>query len=85
MENPPGHTAAEGDLDHDFGDIETLFVVLYETFPAGHPAERALDHPAAWQDLEAGPFVSAADDFEDEVTIGGSVHEAGTVICAVGE
>lgn len=85
MDNSPEHKAAEGDVDHGFGDIEPLFVISYETFPAGHPAERALDHPSPREHLEAGLFVSAADDFKDEVTIGGSVHEAGTVICAVGE
>src|SRR5262249_44638620 len=76
----PEHDAAHGDEDHGVGDVDPLLVVADETSPSDHPAEGALDHPATRQDLEAFLVVGSPDDLDDEVEIGGFVHQFEAVI-----
>lgn len=77
--------AAHGDEDHGVGDVDAAFIVAYEATPARHPAERALDHPAAGQDLEALRAFAASDDLDHEVEICGLVHQLEPVVGGVGE
>src|SRR6476619_6215603 len=77
--------AAHGDEDHGVRDVDALLVVAHEAPPSGHPAEGALDDPAAWQDLESLLVVGSTNDLDDEVKVGGLVHELQPVIGAVRE
>ena len=45
--------SAHGDEDHGLGDVDARLVVSDEAAPPDHPAEAALDDPAAWKHLEA--------------------------------
>ena len=77
--------SAHGDEDHGLRDVDALFVVAHEAPPSGHPAEGALDDPAAWQDLESLLAVGSTNDLDGEVKVGGLVHELQPVIGAVRE
>ena len=48
-------------------ETSSLLVVAHQAAPADHPAEGALDHPAARQDLESRARGPAPDDLDDEV------------------
>lgn len=85
MGEPSYEEAAHGDVDHGVGDVEPGFVIEHQPAPSCHPPERALDHPAPGQDLEAGLGVGAADDLDDEVAKRGLVEQPGAVKGAVGE
>ncbi len=79
--------AAHSDKDHGVRDVDALLVVAHEAAPSCHPAEGALDNPAAGRtsDFEALLVVGSADDLYHEVQIDGLVHELQPVIGAVGE
>jgi hypothetical protein len=67
--------SAHCDEDHGLRDVDAFLVVAYEASPSGHLAECALDNPAPGQNLEALLIIGPADDLDDEVEIGGLVHE----------
>ena len=63
-----------------------LLVVAHSTAPADHPSEGSLDDPAArGKTLKPPLVVGSSDDLDDEVEVGGLVHELQPVIGAVGE
>ena len=72
-------------MDQGLGDIGALLVIPHETSPAGHPAEGALDDPAAGQNLEAFHANQAPDDLDAEAQERCLVHEHRPVVGAVGE
>jgi hypothetical protein len=59
-------------------------VVADEPPPSCHPAEGPLDDPASQQNIESRLAFDASDDFDDEIKIGGLVHELAPVVGAVG-
>ena len=67
------------------GHVDALLVVAYEASPSHHPAEGAFHDPAPWQNLEPFLVIGSADDLNDEVEIGGLVHQLKAVIGAIGE
>ena len=69
MADSPEQGASHGGMDHGFGNVEPLLVVTHQPTPAGHPAEVALDHPAASQDLEPGHRVDTVNDFDDDIAV----------------
>src|ERR1700733_6019365 len=75
--------SAHGDQDHGVRDVDAFLVITHEASPSCHPSEGALDDPAARQNLETLLIIRPADDLDDEVEIGGFVHEFEPVICAV--
>ena len=77
--------SAHGDQDHGVRDVDAFLVITHEASPSCHPSEGALDDPAARQNLETLLIIRPADDLDDEVEIGGFVHEFEPVICAVSE
>ncbi len=50
-------------------------VVAHRASPMGHPAERALHNPSAWQHLEALGSVAPPPDLDHEVPLGGRTHQ----------
>jgi len=85
MDDASDEQAAERDVDHLLGDVETALVVAHEATIAGEPPEGAFDHPAARDDLEAELAVGPPDDLDDEVEEGSLVEQVAAVIGAVGE
>ena len=77
--------AAHGDVDHGFGDVDSLFVVADEAAPSGHPTEGSFDDPPSLNDFEARLRIDPSDHFDDEVKEGGLVHQLSAVVSAVGE
>lgn len=63
--------AAHSDKDHGVRDVDAFLVVAHEAAPSRHPAEGALDNPAARQDFEALLVVGSADNLYHEVQVGG--------------
>lgn len=72
-------------MDHGFGNVDPGFVVADEASPSHHPSEGLLDDPSSRQNFEALLAVDAAHHFDDEVEIGGLVHELAAIINAVSE
>lgn len=85
MCDAPEQEGAHGDVDHGLGHVEALLVVANEASPTDHPAEGALHHPPARDDLEARRLVGAADDLDDEVEERSLVHELRAVVARIGE
>ena len=78
MGDSSSQKATHSDVDHGFGNIDSLLVVSHQAPPAGQPAEEpapylirgALHHPATWQDMKARLATHAAHDLDDEIEEG---------------
>src|SRR5918994_663759 len=77
--------SAYGDEEHGVGNVDAALVVAHEPPPASHPSKGALDYPSARKNLEATLAFGSANDLEQEVEIGGLVHELEPVIGCVRE
>src|SRR5271170_615388 len=77
--------STHGDEDHGVRDVDALLVVAHEASPTGHPAEGPFHDPATGQNLEAFLVIGSADDFDDEIEVGGLLHEFESIIGAVSE
>src|ERR1700738_1142566 len=71
--------------DHGFGDVEAFFVIADEAAISYEPAEAALDHPAAGNDLEPWISVGSAYDLDHEIEESRLVEESATIVGAIGE
>jgi hypothetical protein len=69
MGDTPEEQRSERDMDHGFGDVETLLIVADEASPSGHPAEGSFDNPAPGKDIEAFGSFDPAHHFDDELSI----------------
>lgn len=67
-------------MDHGFEDVDAPVAVAHEAAPPPHPSEGALDDPAPWQHFEVWFGIGPADNFEDEVTAAGSIHQLGAIM-----
>src|SRR5262245_39203828 len=85
MADAPQEQAAHGDVDHRLGDVEALLIVAHQAAPPDEPADRALDDPPPWHNLEAWIAVEPTNDRDDEAEKGGLVQQRGAVIGAVGK
>jgi len=85
MSDTPQHETTHRHVDHGFGDVDPRFVVPDQSPPTDHPPERALDDPAAREDLEAGFMIGSADHLHDEVEKPRLVHQLTAIVGAVGE
>lgn len=83
--DPADEQVAHGEEDHGLGHVEASFVIADEAAVAGHPADTALDHPAARDHLEARIGVAAAYDLDHEIEEGGLVEQLAAVVGPVGE
>ena len=63
----PEHGGGCGDGDEGFCDIGSLLEVAQEAAVLDQPGEGPLDHPAAWQRLEAWQGAGALDDGQGEI------------------
>ena len=54
MDDASDEQAAERDVDHLLGDVETGLVVAHEAPIAGEPTEGAFDHPGRGTTLKPG-------------------------------
>ena len=82
---PAQHERAHADVDHGAGHVQAHLVVAHQPAPARHPAECALDDPAARQHLEAFLVRQLADDLQGEALVGREAREPTMVVGAVGE
>lgn len=77
--------ASERDMDHGVRHIDSFLIIAHEPSPSCHPTERALDDPAARENLEASRRVGSPDDLDDEVEKGRFVHQFCPVVGAISE
>lgn len=85
MADSAEHEAAQADVDHRLGDVEPGFVIAHEAPPAGHPAERSLDHPSAGQRLEALLVGELVHDLDDEVVERRHARQPTPLVSTVGK
>lgn len=85
MSIPADKAAAHCNVDHGARDVDAALATSDEPAPSDHPAESACDDPTTWQDFDALLIVAATDYFEDEIQIGGFVHQLEPVVGDVGE
>ncbi len=72
-------------MNHGCRDIQPHFIVTYQTSPAHHPTERALDHPTAWQWRKAVLTGQAAHNLDHKVEERRLVEQLAPIVRAVGE
>jgi hypothetical protein len=77
--------ASRGDVDHAFGDVEWLLVVMDKAAPAAHPSEAPLVDSSSGQGLEARLTGDALDHIEGEVSEGYLGQELASIIGAIGK
>ena len=65
--------------------FDTALIVADEAPPTRHPAECSFDDPAARQNFKAPRAFTTANDLDDEIKVGGLVHQFQPVICRVCE
>lgn len=79
------HDADHGELDEAGGDHGERFVVSRQATVAAQPRERALNHPASADDLEATILVSALHDLEVDRQMRDRRRDPRASVAAIGE
>src|SRR4051794_711399 len=82
----PAHEQLDDDDDgHGGRGVDQALEVLGEAAVAAEPGEGALDHPAPWQQVEAGGVTRPLDDLELQSLARGGVQSDIALIAGIGE
>src|SRR4051812_36792465 len=82
----PAHEQLDdGDDGHGGRGVDQALEVLGEAAVAAEPGEGALDHPAPWQQVEAGGVARPPDDLELQSLARGGVQSDIAMIAGIGE
>ncbi len=73
------------DMNHRGRDIQSQLIVAHQSSPLHHPAEGALDNPAAWQRDEALLAGQTAHHLDHEIEERRPVEQRATVIGTIGK
>ena len=85
LRDPAEHGGGGGDADEGFGDIGALLEVAQQAAVLDEPAEGALDHPSAWQRLEARQCARPLDDGQHEIGLLFGPGDEPAGVSAIGE